>query len=372
MRKSIIILIAFIASLSFGQNSIEYVTENNIQSHISDGQIESIMELEADYYVAKWGSSTNSGTSWQDAFSSITDVQTAPMPSDIKVLVNEGVYTNNFYLTNDSVKVTFKAVGDVEFWSVSPGLRIGINANADIELNGFKIIVKDDSPSFKIYGNAISGNNYLTLRNIEMYKEDNSSYWSVNYPIIRIEVYDCYFHDISKLDVSNGIGGGLLHHPNKIKNSKFENIGVMRNQGFIYMNSTDKVIENCTFIDVICGTSAYWGGAFFGNTAYVNNCKFINCRNYRLTSSTSTTIKNCEIINSVFTDYYTSHISNTAVDEDSSSPGRTQFGDNIVEGDVKIRDNDRYYVGNVFVTFDGTNWITEINGTNYIFNLIEQ
>jgi hypothetical protein len=360
-------------SFTSRSSTVDYITETNFDSLSTAKEIEKVGNLEADYYVATWGDNSNDGTSWENAFANITALQDVDITQDTMVLVNQGIYTNNFNYLDPDGDIEFKAAGEVIFKSVGNGLRINIGNDSagKVTVNGVTIQIADDSPNFRI-GGRLTGRNDIVLKRCEVYKVDNTLPWQVSYPFIYISLYNCYFHDISKSHVTQGMTGGMIHRFRHIYDSVFENIGHVRNHGFIFGNYEETKIARCKFINVNSGTTSYWGQNLFSSVSLIRDSEIIQCSSYAFFNNTSN-VKNVKITDSNYSLLDRTKVPNYVdliIDGDSSTPQRTAFGDSVIEGDIKIRQADRFQIGeNFFIESDGTNFFVNIQGTNYTVDL---
>jgi len=399
-----ILLISLITSLSVmylynspkisSRDTVDYITNDNYKNLFIEEEVEKVKELVADYYVAKWGDDLNSGTDWASA---VKTIQTAidKCSSDETILVSVGVYdsiaesasTNAVICGNTNLTITVKSAFGPESTIID-----GMGSNRCV-FGGS--VAKTSEP----YG-------YLTVDGFTLKNGQNILHGGI---IANANSKNCI------LDNENTYAGSYILNGTHTKSTLIN--GIMQGNTYILWAKSNWDSNPLIKRGKIRLYECYIGNFFFNNfaaigySAYYNGIELYNCTihnidgNWELFGS-FIYFYDCKISNSsirtgsrkllkTYQYFYRTELRNCtqgSSDTEGFVGGATL--DNVVlhgctlngtdtghivygvdsnnDGDISIGENDRFEIGNSFLSFDGTNWITEINGTNYIFNLTEQ
>jgi hypothetical protein len=396
----------------YSRDTVDYVTESNYKTLYNQKEAEKVKEIEGDYYVAKWGDDSNDGLTWENAFLTITNaVNAAGDADDITIYVNDGTYTNTPIDLRHSGVISLKSVngakntiikgnktgpivigafhtagtyghgqelhgftirgGKATFYTYANNNGGGVIAmnTYDCEItdcvgnstrNGHGVALTGGKHyRLKVYGNAATFTDLINSANMYLYPYNTGQRNTCNLLIEDSEIYN-------NTGIRYVIGAQWNIKPTIRRTKIYNNKNGEKNASVVsQVNIYDsEITSNRSGCSSFSGTCYGFGYIIKDSTAV--NCRIINNKvhSYPFNDSVERIV-----YNSTVTDCYFSGNENLSYLEDPYVQGVVISGDNSSDGDVTVGFNDRFKVGETFFTFDGTNWITEINGTNYIFDL---
>jgi len=281
-----------------------------------------------DYYVAKWGSDANAGTSWETPFLTLQNSLVQAGTNIVRIAVAGGEY--------DAVNVTNSRctiVGLSKYLTSITGRNTGS-------------CVKNYSTGTLVVENVSIKNGYYGAA-IEAY---NSAWVTVRDSVIE----DCYVGTAPYVGVI-GAGVGVNHCDinNCSSGPNMDKAAVMGWAAYSYINQS--TIRNCS------GTNAYIVMlSAVASGGYVSNCVFIgNAGNILVSTYDSSRISGCSFINN-------SGIVSGAVNSFYSAYGTNRlYSQTEIYGDLTQRVTDRHYFGTDYMGNDGTNFFLNHLGTSY-------